>query len=157
MKKKDKDKRYIKNWRPFSLLNLDLKFITKALSSWLKKVLPSIISSEQTAYVNGRFISEGGRLISDIIEICNIESIEGFIVTMDIEKAFDSLDHNFLLRVFRHLGFGPNFIQWIKILLTNQETCVMNGGFTTKYFKLKAGERQGDPISQFLFIFVLEV
>ena len=78
-------------------------------------------------------------------------------LTMDIEKAFDSLDHNFLLTVLEKIGFGNNFISWIKVLLSNQESCVINGGSTTNYFKLKRGARQGDPISAYLFIIALEV
>ena len=49
--KKDRDKRLIKNWRPISLLNIDMKLITKVLATRLKKVLPSLISPNQTAYV----------------------------------------------------------------------------------------------------------
>ena len=83
--------------------------------------------------------------------------IKGYLVTMDIHKAFDLLDHNFLISVLEKLGFGRNFIKWIKILLNKQESCVINGGFTTKYFQLQKGARQGDPISAYLFILALEV
>ena len=123
----------------------------------LKNVLPSIISTNQTAYVNKRCISESGRLISDILEICDKQKIGGFLVTMDIEKAFDSLDHNFLLTVLAKFGFGNNFLSWIKILLKKQLSCVINGGFTTSYFNLEKGARQGDPASAYLFILALEV
>ena len=64
VEKKDKDKRLIQNWRPISLLNVDVKIISKALSKSLKNVLPSLISENQSAYVDGRFISEGERLIA---------------------------------------------------------------------------------------------
>ena len=157
IEKKDRDKRFIKNWRPISLLNVDSKIISKALSEKLKKVLPDLISSQQTAYVKNRHIGESGRLISDIIEITKIRKIGGFLVTMDIEKAFDSLDHNFLISTLEKYGFGQNFILWIKILLNDQESCVINGGKTTKYFMLGRGARQGDPISAFLFILALEI
>ena len=83
--------------------------------------------------------------------------IKGYLVTMDIEKAFDSLDHTFLISVLKQFGFGENFIDWIKILLHKQEWCVLNGGFTTKYFNLEKGTRQGDPISAHLFILALEI
>ena len=76
---------------------------------------------------------------------------------MDIEIAFDSLDHNFLISTLEKYGFGQNFILWIKILLNDQESCVINGGKTTKYFMLGRGARQGDPISAFLFILALEI
>ena len=63
----------------------------------MKNVLPELISPNQTGYVKNRCIRESGRLISDVIEMCDILDIPGYLVTMDIEKAFDSLDHGFLL------------------------------------------------------------
>ena len=60
---------------------------------------------------------------------------------MDSEKAFDSLNHNFLISALEKHGFGKNFVSWVKILLRNQEPCVLNGGTTTKYFLLRAGTR----------------
>ena len=157
IEKKDRDKTMIKNWRPISLLNVDTKIISKAFASRLKEVLPSIIGSEQTAYVKNRFIGEGGRLISDILEVTDTLNIEGFLVTIDFEKAFDSLNHTFLIETLIKIGFPSYFIEWIKILLKDQESCVMNGGLTTPYFKLERGARQGDPISAYLFIIALEV
>ena len=155
--KKDRDKRFVKNWRPISLLNVDTKILSKSLAEKLKHVLPELISSNQTAYVKNRYISKSGRLISDVIEMCHILDISGYLVTMDIEKAFDSLNHDFLLSVLKKFGFGENFIHWIKVLLNNQQSCVINGGFTTPYFNLEKGARQGDPISAYLFILALEV
>ena len=157
IEKKDKDKLKVKNWRPISLLNVDLKIVSKALAKRIKEVLPSIISSEQTAYVKNRFIGEGGRLISDILEVSDTLNLNGYMVTIDFEKAFDSLNHKFLVQVLKKVGFPDYFIEWIKIFLNNQESCVVNNGTTTQYFKLQRGARQGDPISAYLFIISLEV
>ena len=126
------------------------------LSIWTK-ILRTITSSNQTAYVNKRCISESGRLISDIIEVCEKQNIGGYLVTMDIEKAFDSLDHDFLVNVLNKFGFGSNFISWIKLLLNSQQSCVINGGNNTSYFNLEKGARQSDPVSAYLFILALEV
>ena len=117
IEKKDRDKRYIKNWRPISLLNVDTRILSKAILSKLKTVLPTLISSQQTAYVKNRFIGESGRLISDIIEITSCFNITCFLVTKHIKKAFDSLDYSFLISVLTKFGFGKNFITWIDILL----------------------------------------
>ena len=155
--KKDRDKRFIENWRPISLLNVDTKILSKTIASKLKTVLPSLVTADQTAYVPGRFIGESCRLISDVIEIADKLNIEGWLVTMDIQKAFDSVDHNFLFCVLENAGFGEAFIKWIKILVENQMSCVSNAGSTTTYFELLRGCRQGDPISAYLFILVIEV
>ena len=98
------------------MLHVDTKVLSKAISKKLKAVLPTLISSQQTAYVKNKFIGEIGRLVSDIIEICGWFNIEMFLVTMDIEKAFDSLDHGFLSSVLRKFGFGK-ILMWIEILL----------------------------------------
>ena len=61
-----------------------------------------------------------------------MKKLEVFLVTMDIEKAFDSLDHNLLISTLEKYGFGKHFILWVKILLRDQESCLFNGGTTTK-------------------------
>ena len=129
-------------------MNVDYKIISKALASKVKKVLPKLISPQQTAYVENRFIGESGRLIADIIEITDVINKEGFLVTMDIEKAFDSLDHTFVISVLKKFGFGNNFVSWIETLISKQESCVINGGNTTQYFY---------PISAYIFILALQV
>ena len=117
------------------LLNIDRKFISKVLAERLKNVLPSLISSDQTAYVKGRFIREDGRLISSW-EICDKLDIKDFLMTLDIENAFHSVNHCFLIEVLEKYGFEKDFIKWIKILLQNQESRFVNGRTTTNYLKL---------------------
>ena len=141
-KKDHKKPPYIKNWRPISLLNADTKNLSKTISNKLKGVLPMLTSSQQIAYVKNRFIVESGRLIYDITEISDWFNIEGFLVTMDIEKSFDSLDHDFLCSVLRKVGFDKTVITWIEILLKDQLSCVISGGKTTQYFNLERGTRQ---------------
>ena len=65
----------------------------------IKNVLPNLISSNQTAYIKNRFISETGRLISDILELCNALNIDGFLETVAIERALDSINHSFFILV----------------------------------------------------------
>ena len=76
--KKGKDKRFIKNWRPISLLKFDYKKVLEALAGRLKKILPVLISHKQTTEVKNRFICETGRLISDIIEVSDVFNIDDF-------------------------------------------------------------------------------
>ena len=93
--------------------------------------------------------------MSDLLEMSQVLIKEDFLVTVDIEKAFESVDHLFLVALLEKLSFGIEFTEWIKILLNNQESCVSNGGKTSKYFKLERQTRQGDPISADLLIIVL--
>ena len=69
------------------LIVCDYKIISKALESKLKKVLPNLISLQQTAYAENRFIGESGGLIADITEITDILNKEVFLVSMGIEKV----------------------------------------------------------------------
>ena len=96
-------------------------------------------------------------MISNVLEICDKVQIKDFLVTVDIEKAFDSINHCFLIKVLEKYGFEKDFIKWIEILLQNQESCIVNGGTTTNYFKLEKGTRQRDPISAYLLMLLLEI
>ena len=116
LEKKGKDKRFISNWRPISLINYDAKILSKCLAKRLKAVLPTIIKSDQTAYVANRFLGESVRQISDILEMTKKLKIEGFLMTVDIEKAFDSVDHTFLYACLQRLGINGEFIKWLKVL-----------------------------------------
>ena len=67
-------------------------------------------------------------MISDILEISNLLALEGFLVTVVIKKAFDYVHHCFLLQIIWKFGFGIDFVSWIKMILNNQESCIINGG-----------------------------
>ena len=107
--KKDRDKRYIKNWRPISLSNVDVKLISKVLTSRLKSVISVIVNKNWVAYVNNRFISESGRPISDVLEITNSWDTEWLSMIVDIEEAFESINHSFLMRVLKNLDLTTKF------------------------------------------------
>ena len=75
---------------------------------------------------------------------------------IDIEKAFDAFDHVIIAALVK-FGFKSNFIELIKMFLNEQESCVINGGAATQYFRLKRVTRQGDRISAYPFILCLEI
>ena len=140
------------------MLNIDLKFFSKALAAKLQKsILPSLTTYHQTVYVQNRHVGEAGRLISDILDISDKLNVDDYLVLVNIEKAFHSLDHGILLVIFKKFGFGNNFTDSVKILWTNQVSCVISGSSTTSYFKLEKGAHQGDSISAYLLIIALEM
>ena len=110
------------------LLNVDTKIHRINLN---KHAFPELTSSNQTAYVKFRRIVESGRLISDVFEMCDILDIPDYLVTIDIGKPFDSSDLDFRTSILQKFSFGENFIYWIKVLLNDQQSCAINGGFAT--------------------------
>ena len=155
--KNDKDLRYLANWRPVSLLTTDYKILTKALAMRLQKVIETLISSDQVGYIKNRYIGENIRIIFDIMKYAEEEDIEAYLAQIDFEKAFDSIEWPFLLKVLEHYNFGENFRRWIKILYTDIQSCVGNNGHYSEFFNLSRSIRQGCPISALLFLLVAEI
>ena len=155
--KKGKDLRYLKNWRPISLLNTDYKILTKLLANRLQKVISSIVSSDQNGYIKKRFIGENIRTIVDVMDYCKQFEKPGILLQLDFEKAFDSVSWQFLDKTIAAFNFGEQFKRWIKLLYSDSECCVTNNGHHSEFFKLSCGIRQGCPISALLFILVVEI
>ena len=96
--KQGKDLRYLQNWRPVSLLNSDYKILTKILSNKLHKVLPKLIQPDQVGYVKGRYMGQTISAINDIMTYTNKKNIPGYLLLVDSEKAFDSIEWPFMLK-----------------------------------------------------------
>ena len=103
--KKERDKMYIQNWQPIFLLNVDVKLISKILAERVKNVLHEIISPNLNAYVKNRCISEGVRLITDLLEMIEVLNKESLLVTFDIEKASDCVNYHFLIAILKKNEF----------------------------------------------------
>ena len=82
------------------------------------------------------------------------------ILFLDFEKAFDSLEwdflFDFLFKVLNTMNFGPSFLNWIKTFYTNISSCVVNNGYSSEFFSLQRGVRQGCPLSGLLFVPAVE-
>ena len=151
MEKKGREKRSIGNWRPISLINVDTKIASKALAKRLETMLPDLIHYNQNAYVKGRSIFDTVRTIDDVIEYTKRVNMTGVLITIDFEKAFDSLNHNYLLKVLQAYNFRPFFVQWIRTFYLNVSSCVMNNDFASNYFNLGRGVRWGPSFTTFVY------
>ena len=88
IEKKDKDKRFLKNWRPIFFINVDAKIASKAIALRIKKVIENLVHCDQTAYVCKKNIGKSVRLINDILEYTDKNDIEAILFSTDFEKAF---------------------------------------------------------------------
>jgi len=156
IQKKGKCPRNISNWRPISLMNVDIKILTKIIANRIEKALPEMLDQSQLAYVKGKNINEGIRTIDYTIDFCERTKSKGALVAIDFRKAFDSVSHEYLLNLMAKIGFPEAILHVIKTLYNGAESAVMNNGLTTKYFPLGKGCRQGDALSPYLFIIAID-
>ena len=130
--------------------------LSKVLAERIKSVLPGIIHRDQTGGISGRYIGENIRLIEDILyEIENHDS-EAIILMLDMEKAFDRVEWNWLFKVMKRFNFGDRFISWLQTLYSNAKCSILTNGFQSEYFHISRGIRQGDSLSALLFIIQTE-
>ena len=79
------------------------------------------------------------RLISDVIESYEEKNLPGMLLFIDFEKAFDSLEWNYLFKVLEVMNFGPMFRKWIHTFYSNITSCVMNNGHASDFFQFRRG------------------
>ena len=115
--KGEKDQKFITNWRPLTLLETLYKLISATLANRIKPTLDKIIGKTQMAYIPGRYIAECTRNAYDILTHAKENNLPGMLLLVDFEKAFDSVNFEFIVTTLKIFGFGEEFIRWIEIIL----------------------------------------
>jgi hypothetical protein len=146
------DVTHIKNWRPISLLSNFYKIISRPINNRLKKVTDRVLSRSQKGFNQSRQIQEVIINSMETMDYCRRHNIRGAMVSVDVSKAFNSLDHGYMEKVYQFFGFGPQIRKWLatigtgrnaQILLANDELSVA--------FQLEKGHAQGDAPSPLLY------
>ena len=157
IEKKDHVRCDLTNWRPISLLNVDAKIVSKVIAERMKCLLPELTHNNQSGYIPGRNISENIRSILDIMEYTKVKKLPGLLLFLDFEKAFGSLEWDFLENCLEKFHFGPDLIKWVRTFYNDIQSCVINDGLCSQYFTIARGVRQGDPLSPYLFVTAVEI
>ena len=155
--KGDKDKTFLKNWRPLTLLNSLYKLVSGCIAERIKPCLGSIIHSDQKGFVSERYIGEAIRSTYDIIQWAKENDKTGIILLIDFEKAYDSLSFSYIKKCLKYFNFGESLIKWVDLLLHNFSAVINHCGNISKRFNIGRGARQGDPIASYLFIICIEI
>jgi Reverse transcriptase (RNA-dependent DNA polymerase) len=144
----------LKNWRPISLVNCVYKIISRAINNRLQQVAPTILSRAQKGFVKNRYIQE---ILIDVIEnisYANHTNTPGLVIAIDQSRAFDTILHSYMDKVYQFFGFGPNFSNMLNTIGTNRSACLIwdNGTYSVQ-FDLKTGRTQGDGPSPLQYNF----
>jgi hypothetical protein len=102
------------DYRPICLLNVLFKIITKVLTNRIGLVADRIVSPSQTAFMHGRNILEGVIIIHESIHELQKKMLDGVIIKLDFEKAYDKVKWSFLQQAMRMKGFSPSWCAWIQ-------------------------------------------
>lgn len=154
--KKGKDRRHIGNLRPITLSNCDLKLITKTYTTRINCILGRILCNNQTAYLKGRQVHDGLRLIEIYKDMFKENQATGYLIGLDARKAYDSVDHEFIASTLAEYGFKDEFIKIFKTFYNDICTRVLVNGHLTDKIDIGRGVKQGDALSCSLFILLMD-
>ena len=154
--KKDPKEKTIKNFRPISLLNVDYKIITKALTLKLLPFMASLIHPDQSASVPERNALSNTSVLRDIITYINEKQDSAILLSLDMAAAFDRVSHSFIHKTLETSNFGPYFKKWIKIIYSNPFSALLINNKFSKLFPIERSVKQGDPLSSLIYVLTLE-
>lgn len=151
------DPREMKNYRPISLVNTDYKLMTLMLNERLMEHAQAAIHKDQAGFIRGRVITDHIRLSQLLDGLDDPNLGKGTILSLDNEKAYDRVEHDYLWKVLETFGVPGDFIDSVKSIYKGARSRIWVNGFRGGTFPLKRGVRQGDPLSCLLFDYAIEV
>ena len=148
----------LSDYRPISCCNIVYKLISKIIANFLKPILTECVSPNHAAFLKGHSLGENVLLATELIKDYNKSSChKSAMLKIDISKYFDTVCWDFVTKMLEAQQFPPMFITWITECISSPRFSVAINGELASFFEGKKGLRQGDSISPYMFIMLMEV
>lgn len=153
---KKEDPTAISDYRPISLMHSVAKILGKVLPNRLAPHLNDIVSRSQSAFIKGRSIHDNFQYIHGAVNHFHKSKTPMLFMKLDIAKAFDNVCWEYMLEIMERLGFGQRWRDIISLIWSTTSSRIFLNGETGSPIRHRRGLRQGDPLSQMLFILAMD-